>query len=150
MEIIEYHEADNREYWLGRIKECDWRAGKYLYTLLSEDRLRKEYGESTRLFLLTDKTELVSFCTLAEKDEIPDTVLAPWVGFVYTFPQYRGKHYFGMLLDRACRQAKNDGRDCVYISTEEIGLYEKYGCEHIADMTDRHGGRSRIYRKDIT
>lgn len=30
MEIIEYFNTDNKEYWLSKIKECDWGAGQYL------------------------------------------------------------------------------------------------------------------------
>ena len=34
---------------------------------------------------------MISFCTFAEHDDIPDTELTPWIGFVYTFPAFRGE-----------------------------------------------------------
>lgn len=49
----------------------------------------KEMGEKSRVMLLVDGDDLISFCTYAEKDDIQPTELTPWIGFVYTFPQYR-------------------------------------------------------------
>ena len=37
----------------------------------------------------------------------------------------------------------------VYISTNYIGLYEKYGCEYSTQMKDMDGETSRIYVKRI-
>ena len=37
----------------------------------------------------------------------------------------------------------------VYISTNEVGLYEKYGCEFKTEMKDMYGEPSRVYVKKI-
>ena len=41
MEIIEYYSSQNKEYWLNEIGKSDWGAGKYLYSLLKENKLKK-------------------------------------------------------------------------------------------------------------
>ncbi len=79
------------------------------------------------MLLLIDDSKLLSFCTYAEQDDVWDTGLTPWGGFVYTFPKYRGKRYMGKLLEFAYMLAKEDGHRHIYISTGETGLYEKYG-----------------------
>lgn len=145
MEIIEYFSTDNREYWLSKIKESDWGAGKYLYELLKNDKLKQLVGESTKVLMLVDGENLVSFCTFAEKDDIQPTDLTPWVGWVYTFPNYRGNRYMGELLKYAEALAEEAGMKNIYISTNHDGLYEKYGYEFFEMMKDINGEDSRVY-----
>ena len=148
MNVLDYEHTVRPEWWLKQIADCDWMAGQYLHTLLAENRFHALCGKNARLLLLTDGTKLVSFCTYAEKDDIPDTELTPWMGFVYTRPDYRGRRLMGRLISRVKKLARDDGFDAVWISTGETGLYEKYGAEYVTDMTDSHGGNSRIYRMD--
>ena len=100
--------------------------------------------------MLVDGDKLVSFCTFAPLDDIQPTELSPWIGFLYTFPDYRGHHYAGMLLDYAESIATVMEREYIYISTNHVGLYEKYGYEFYKMEKDIHGENSRVYRKDIT
>ena len=98
--------------------------------------------------MLTEGRQLISFCTYAEQDDIREPALTPWVGFVYTFPEYRGNRYMGILLDYAEELARSEGRNYVYISTGEVGLYEKYGYTFWKLMNDVNGEASRVYRKE--
>lgn len=149
MKIEEYFKNDDQNHWLDEIGKCDWKAGKHLYEYLRDHRLKKLCGEKTEVLLLTEGSALVSFCTYAEKDDIPDTVLKPWIGFVYTFPAYRGHRCIGKLLAYAESLAAKDGFEQIFISTGEEGLYEKYGYELYGFMKDRHGEDSRIYSKKV-
>ena len=106
-------------------------------------------GETSKVLMLTEGDELLSFCTYAEKDDIQPTQLTPWVGFVYTFPQYRGHRYLGKLFTEVERLARKEKVREVYISTDHTGLYEKYGCEFYQMMNDMNGEPSRVYRKHI-
>ena len=148
MDILDLERTVKPEWWLKQIADCDWAAGPYLYTLLKEDRFHALCGETARVLLLVDGTKLASFCTYAEQDDIPDTDLTPWMGFVYTHPDYRGRRLMGKLICRAKELARDHRYDALYISTGETGLYEKYGAEYITNKTDRRGGDSRIYRMD--
>ena len=150
MEILEYFTSDDRSHWISEIEKSDWGAAKFLFQLLKEDKLKDTVGETALLFLLTDGDELVSFCTLAERDEITAPELAPWIGFVYTFPQYRGKGCIRKLLDSAESVAAIAGKEFVYISTDHEGLYEKLGYEFIKVGKTDSGENSRIYRKNLT
>ena len=84
---------------------------------------------------LTDGENLISFCTLAKMDDVQPTSLTPWIGWVYTFPQFRGKRMCEKLLSHAESVAKQDGAEYTYISTNHIGLYEKFGYEFLSEMT---------------
>ena len=149
MRVIDYFDSDRQSHWLNEIKRGDWRAAGFLYELLSKGTFFDAAGEKSKVLLLTDGDELVSFCTYAEKDDIQATELTPWMGFVYTFPKHRGHHYVGLLMEEVERLAIKDGVSEVYISTNEAGLYEKYGCEFKAEMEDMSGEPSRVYVKKI-
>lgn len=149
MTVISFHDSDRQEHWLAEIRRSDWRAGAFLHELLSEDRFFEAVGEGSRVLLLTDGDELISYCTYARWDDIQPTDLTPWMGFIYTFPEHRGHRYAGLLFEEVERLARNEGVTKVYISTNHVSLYEKYGCEFLTIMNDMDGNPSRVYVKRI-
>lgn len=149
MQVIEYFKCDKPEHWLYQIGKSDWGAGQYLYKLLSEKRLNDVVGENPKVLMLTDGNELISFCTYSKKDDIQPTMLTPWIGFVYTFPQYRGHRYVGKLLQKIENLAKDEKVHDIFISTDHTGLYEKYGYEFYQMMNDMNGEASRVYIKHV-
>jgi inorganic pyrophosphatase len=149
MKIERYSSVSNREHWLEQIGRSGWDAGKLLYEMLRDGKFGEFSGEKAEVLLLTDGDRLVSYCTYAEQDDIRGTELTPWAGFVYTFPEYRGKRCMGKLLEHVYALAKADGFEYVYISTGEVGLYEKYGCTFWKTMKEMFGGDARVYRMKI-
>ena len=149
MQVSNFFENDNKEHWINEIERSDWRAGPFLGRLLREDGFFDAVGKDSRVLLLTEGNELISYCTFAEKDDIQPTDLTPWVGFVYTFPEHRGHRYAGLLFDEVERLAKERQIAEVYLSTNHIGLYEKYGWEFFDMMDDMDGEPSRVYVKRI-
>lgn len=149
MQVIDYFNCDRSEYWLEQIKKSDWDAGQYLYSLLRENKFKNAVGENSKVLMLINGDELVSFCTYSEKDDIQPTELTPWIGFVYTFPKYRGNRYIGQLFLEIEKIAKAENVHDIFISTNHTGLYEKYGCEFYQIMSDMNGELSRVYRKRI-
>ncbi len=149
MKVINYFESSRQAHWLEKIRRSDWKAGVFLSDMISQGSFFDAVGAESRVLLLTEGDELISFCTYAEKDDIQPTELTPWVGFVYTFPEYRGHRYAGRLFEEIERIAKEDGIPEVYISTNHVGLYEKYGCEFKTMMDDMDGVPSRVYIKKI-
>lgn len=147
MKVTNYFDTGNKEHWIEEIKKSNWRAGPFLAKLLAEGRFFEEMGETSKVLLLTDGDKLVSYCTFAEVDDIRPTDLTPWIGFVYTFPEYRGHRYAGILFDEVERLSREKGIEKVYLSTTHIGLYEKYGFEFFAMMEDIDGDPSRVYVK---
>ena len=148
MDIINYFTTDNKEYWLAKIGKCDWGAGQYLCELIRNDTFFDMVGQNSRLLMLVDGDELISFCTLAQMDDIQPTKLTPWMRFVYTFPEYRGHRYMGRLFEEIGKILKEEGYSKVYISTDHEGLYEKYGCTFMTEAKALSGDDSRIYVKE--
>lgn len=147
LKIIEYFTTENKEHWLSEIGKSDWEAGKFLFELLSTGRLKEVLGETALVPMLVDEKKLVSFCTFALLDDIQPTDFTPWIGFVYTFPEFRKNQYAGKLLSYCESLATIMEKDAVYISTCHTGLYEKYGYEFLKFEKDIEGEQSRVYRK---
>ena len=149
MEVIHYFDSDRQEHWLSEIGKSDWSAGELLGRMLAEGTFYDFVGEGSEVLLLVDGDTLISYCTYARQDDIQPTELTPWVGFVYTFPQYRGRRYVGLLLEQADRLARQAHVREIYISTNHIGLYEKYGCTFKMTAKDWEGAWSRIYVRKV-
>ena len=149
MEIKDFSEIQNQNYWLIKIKSADWRAAKYLAELLETNEFYTLCGSTSKVFLLIENQDLISFCTFAEKDDIPNTDLTPWIGFVYTFPQFRGKHRIGKLIEHIYLLAKNQGFKNLYISTDQQGLYENFGFSYDRTLKDRLGEDTLVYKRSL-
>lgn len=149
MEILEYFSCSDKNKYLSQIEASGWRAAKYLAALLKENRLRDALGSWGNLYLLVNGDTLVSFITFSERDCIsaPEFLSAPWLGFFHTAPEYRGNRYGQKLIDHVCNLAKEKGFKKVYIATDHIGLYEKYGFEYLENRVDVWGEDSRIYQR---
>lgn len=145
MEIIELLSKKNKEEYIKQIKQCDWKVTPFLCDLIEQNKFEEMCGKNPRLFLLVDDGKIESFCTYVHQDEINDPDIFPWIGFVYTFPKCRGKHNFGKLLEHILVLAKDENHQRIYVSTNEVGLYEKYGFIYYKNMLDITGNDSRIY-----
>lgn len=145
MKILEYFETENPAHWLRAIKSCSWGAAKFLAKLLEEDRFHALLGCDGKLFLLIHGDKLVSFATLTAQDCVDDKTLTPWIGFVHTAPAHRGSRRAGLVIDHACAQAAMQGAKQVYIATDHMGVYEKYGFVYLENRVDIYGEDSRIY-----
>ena len=149
MKVVEYFGCENKEIWLSQMEKCDWVAGRWLAELLRTDGLFDLVGEGSRVLMLTEGEELISFCTLAKYDDVQPTDLTPWIGWIYTFPEYRGRQLAGVLLDKAEELAAEDGHNEVHISTNHDGLYEKYGYEFYKMEKDVEGEDTKVYIKRL-
>lgn len=149
MKFIEYFSSENKEHWLAKIDSCDWDAGKYLAHLIRSEELFGLVGEDTKVLMLTEGDELVSFCTLAKYDDVQPTELTPWSGWIYTFPAYRGRRLAGELLKYTESVAKDSGATALHISTNHDGLYEKYGYEFLKYEKDVEGEDTKVYIKRL-
>lgn len=148
MQIINYFESEKKTELIEKIEQADWGAAAFLGKLLREGTFFSTLGGEGCLFLLMDGEALVSFATLTKQDCIRDERMCPWIGFVYTFPAYRGHRYSGKLMEHAETAAWSEGHRRVYIATDHEGLYEKYGYQYLENRVDCWGDDSRILYKE--
>ena len=149
MQIIEYFSSPEKERLIEKIEASGWTAGRFLGELLRNGTFFDMLGGTGEVFLLMDGDDLASFLTLTGQDSIRDETMTPWVGFVFTFSQHRGHRYAGILLEHAEKMAASRGPQRLYIATDHVGLYEKYGYTYLENRIDYWGSDERILFKEL-
>jgi GNAT superfamily N-acetyltransferase len=147
IEIFDYFKQEEsfKKILLDQIAEPIWKGAKNLY-----DRVVNKVEDKT-LFIMFDKerNHIISFCILCDFDEIESDELKPWIGNLYTFRPYRGNRYSETLIKYALKYAKNEGNKYVYISSDNEGMYQKYGFELIDMMKTIRGNTTQVFRYDL-
>lgn len=149
MEIINFFESDRQTELIGQIAACEWRAARFLVELLKKGTFHETLGGWGKLYLLMDGEILVSFATLSAQDSVRDESLTPWIGFVHTAPAYRGHRYAGQVLSHAESVAASRGYSKIYIATDHVGLYEKYGYSYQENRIDCWGSDQQVLYKNL-
>lgn len=96
-------------------------------------------------YLLVDNNKIIGCAGLITNDFISRMDLYPWVCALYIDKEYRGNSYGSLLLDQAKQDAKIGGFSNLYLCTDHIGYYEKYGFKYIGIGYHPWGDSSRIY-----
>ena len=149
MNIINYFENEYQAMLTEKLNQCDWSAARFLVELLQKGTFHETLGGWGDLYFLMGGENLVSFATFSGQDSIWDESLTPWIGFVYTVPAYRGHHYAGQVLAYAEAQAASRGYNKIYIATDHVGLYEKYGYSYQENRIDCWGSDQQVLYKNL-
>jgi len=97
-------------------------------------------------YVLADDGRIIAGAGLITNDFISRMDLYPWLCALYVEPEYRGRALGAALMQRCREDAAKAGFSNLYLCTDHIGYYEKYGFEYIAEGYHPWGESSRIYR----
>lgn len=104
-----------------------------------------EYG----WYLCLDGGRIVGGLGVIDNDFHDRKDLTPNVCAVYTEPDFRGRGVAGRLLDRAVSDLRAAGISPVYLVTDHVGFYERYGWAfYCAAREDGDGRPTRVYIHD--
>jgi len=103
---------------------------------------KTEYG----WYLCLDGDRIVGGLGVIENDFHERKDLAPNVCAVYTEQDCRGQGIAGRLLDLAVEDMRGRGIAPLYLVTDHVGFYERYGWEFMGLVREDEGGKlTRLY-----
>lgn len=98
-------------------------------------------------YVLMDQDKIIGCAGLITNDFISRMDLFPWLCALYIDDKYRGNNYAKSLIDKAIIDTKLAGYSNLYLCTDHIGYYEKFGFTYLAQGYHPWGEESRIYKK---
>ena len=131
MEIFDLKDKQEFMYEVMELELLEWSNE----VVDKEDRISKKIDKYNKFvnennfckLILVDENSLIGFISLFPFDGDEEKELTPWYATMYVKKEYRGKGYSKLLNDAILEVARNRGFNEVYLKTELINYYEKFG-----------------------
>lgn len=138
---------DNPEY-LDRAADyfsAKWSAPRVVYQDSISNSMHTETPLPRWYLLISNAGEIIGSYGLITNDFTSRQDLWPWICALYVEASYRGNDYGAKMLAHGRLEAKRLGFEKLYLCTEHIGYYEKYGWAYIGVSYSPDGQPSRLY-----
>lgn len=123
-------------------EKCPWTPGKRL-----ADRMAKnDFKDWEKIFIAIHNEDVIGFCIFEESGNLPQKFdCSPFINLVFVDENFRGQRISKRLIDAALHYAKELGYKKVYLKSEHLGLYEKYGFQKIVDFEPTTGPANQLF-----
>lgn len=138
MEIVDL--KSNIKYLNEYVKLCtlEWGSAetKEEFDLYTENKIKKilEGDKVISVLGLVDEEVLIGFISLFKYDGNERNDLTPWYATMYVKKNYRSKGYSKMLNDSIIKEASTLGYKRLYLKTDLVNYYEKFGAIYIENL----------------
>lgn len=136
---------NDEEYLKEYITLCyyEWSKKKLSLDDYIEYKINKiKQGDNVIFVLgLVDK-ELIGFISLFKNDSDEKPFLTPWYATMYVKDKYRKQDYSKILNEALLKEAKKRNYERVYLKSDLINYYEKFGAIYMEKLKD---GESLYY-----
>lgn len=134
MNIVDLKSCENCLEEYVRICSLEWGSPKSddevkekVSSILSGDKVISVLG-------LVDDDTLIGFISLFKYDGDERRDLSPWYATMYVKNEFRGKGYSKLLNDAIINEARNLGYSKIYLKTDLVNYYEKFGAKYMEDL----------------
>ena len=138
----------DNELWQRTIdygKNCSWKAGPVFAKQMEQNK----FTEWERVFVAIEDNDLAGYCTFVKNDCIPDVEYIPYISCIFVGEKYRGKRLSEKMILTVMEYAKTLKFNEVYIVSNHINLYEKYGFNKIDEKKDYWNNVEKIYKRTL-
>ena len=101
-----------------------------------------------RWYIMIENDEIIGGYGLIDNDFVAKTDLYPWLCALHIDESQRGKSLGAKLLEHCRIEAGKLGFEKVYLNTDHVGYYEKYGWNYIGEATHTSGDMVRVYEAE--
>ncbi|MDR2833577.1 MAG: GNAT family N-acetyltransferase [Streptococcaceae bacterium] len=114
---------------------------------LYEDCIKHSLNQNAvpNWYLLLDGKKIIGCVGLITNDFISRMDLFPWLVALFIEEEYRGKRLSEKLIEKVKEDVLKGGYENLYLATDHIGFYEKFGFTYKANGYHPWGEVSRIY-----
>lgn len=138
-----YNLFDKKEYIRKYVEACVNEWGNTKNYLEYEEKVNRKIkkildGDDNLIscLILLDVNSLVGFISLFKIDGEERQDLTPWYATMYVSNEYRGKGYSKVLNDAILKEAKYFGYDKIYLKSDLVNYYEKFGAKYMEDLNN--------------
>ena len=141
---LTYHNNELWEKVALYAENCSWgETGKYL----SHRMKNNGFSDWERVFVALEDNTIAGFCALSKTSSVINEY-TPHIGFIFIGELYRGNRISEKLCLVAIEYAKTIGFDNVYLYSELVDFYEKYGFIKIDEKEAPWGDKVSIYMRN--
>lgn len=101
-------------------------------------------------YLLEENGEIIGGAGLIANDFISRQELRPWLCALYVEPEWRDRGCGGRLIGAVCRAAGELGFENIYLCSDHVGYYERYGFARIGTGWHPWGESSGVFCRELT
>ena len=135
----------NKQEYLKEVMELEFKEWSSASISEMDEKVKKkidkyfEYVDDKYFckLILLDEENLVGFISIFPQDGDFEKELSPCYATMYVKKEYRGRGYSKVLNDAILEEARKRGIETIYLKTELINYYEKFGAVYIKDLSDK-------------
>ena len=127
---------ENKEYLNDYVRLCslEWGTENITDEQISDKINKILNGDKVISVLGIVEEELIGFISLFKYDGDERRDLTPWYATMYVKSNYRGKGYSKLLNEMIIKEAKRLGYEKIYLKSDLINYYEKFGAIYMEDL----------------
>lgn len=100
-----------------------------------------------KFYIMLSGDNIIGAYALLTNDIISRQDLMPWLACLFVNTEYRNKGLAKMMLEHGKEQSLKMAFRRLYLNSDLIGFYEKYGWEFLGIGYDIAGNETKIYEK---